>query len=89
MNRPEEIPALQKVEGVAHYRGKPRIFGQLLVTTERAEGTITFCCCRDLHHIRTISQMETTASPDLAVADGKSVYIPGGRQGLLIFERPI
>ena len=88
LNRPEEIPALQKVEGVAHYRGKPRIFGQLLVTTERAEGIITFCCCGDLHHIQAISQMETTASPDLAVADGQNVYIPGGRQGLLIFERP-
>ena len=71
------------------YRGKPRIDGKLLVMVERAEGVVTFCDFSDPLRIRVLSQARTTASPDLPAFDGERVYIPGGRQGLLIFDRPL
>ena len=78
----------REVDADIPYRGKPRISGRLLVTADRAEGIITFLDSSEPDHLRPVSQLRTTASPDMPVIDRNRVYIPGGRQGLLVFDRP-
>ena len=77
-----------KISGVEYSQGKPRIFGNLMVITERAEGYITICQIHDPERIEARVQIRTTASPDLACVDEKSIYLPAGRHGMLVLDRP-
>ena len=76
-------PEWRPLQGIA---GKPRIFGNLLVATERAEGKIALCRMHADGSISVETILETTASPDLACITDDAIYLPGGRQGLLILE---
>ena len=68
--------------------GKPRRCGDWMVITERAEGLITLCDASAFPTLKVIARAKTTASPDLAWTDGESIFIPGGRQGLILLKAP-
>ena len=77
-----------QISGADYSQGKPRIANDLMVITERAEGYITICRIHDPAHIECRIQIRTTSSPDLACIDDQFIYLPAGRHGMLVLDRP-
>jgi len=77
-----------QISGADYSQGKPRIADDLMVITERAEGYITICRIHDPAHIECRIQIRTTSSPDLACIDEQFIYLPAGRHGMLVLDRP-
>lgn len=77
-----------QIQEDARLRGKPRMFGDLLILTERAKGVIILADASEPEDLKVFCEVRTTASPDLAYMDDEHIWIPGGRFGLLIGNLP-
>lgn len=79
--------AIREIDGLPGVMGKPRVADGLLVATERARGLISFAEITASGAVRVLCTLRTSGSPDLACIMEDYVYVPAGRQGLLVFSR--
>ncbi|MDA0346456.1 MAG: hypothetical protein O3C20_03535 [Verrucomicrobia bacterium] len=66
--------------------GKPTVDGDRLYVSHRAGGEVWLLDIKDFEHPRLIDQFVTSANPARVVPHPHCLLIPGGYEGLLIYE---
>ena len=79
----EEKPAYS-FEG--RFLGKPSLFGNGLFLTSRVNSAIAIVDIEDLHKPRLLAEFPTDGNPSTAVVRNKTLIIPDGHNGLLIYD---
>jgi hypothetical protein len=83
--RPPEEWTLYGVPGVS-LRGKPTIDGQTLYLSNRVQGTIQVVDISDIQHPRLVKSLQLDEHPGPVTLHEGAVLIPGGYQGLLVWD---
>ena len=79
-------PRMMQIENCPFAGGKLRIDGDLAVIARRQWGEVAFFRL-DGDELKCLCVWETTLSPDIAGFDKTHIYVPGGHQGLVVFDR--
>lgn len=66
--------------------GKPTVYKDVLMLSERMEGDIYFIDIKDISNPKIINSIKIAGNPDLMTATDKYVLIPAGYQGLMKFD---
>lgn len=73
------------VPGVKIY-GKPKIYKNIMVVSERIEGDVFIIDISDIHKPELIEKYNFAGNPDIACIIENKIYIPLGHQGIGIIE---
>jgi hypothetical protein len=86
---PTEDPAsLTAHSGVSGCTGKPTVYGDLLIVTNRVKGMLYFLDISDPENPRSKGEIQLFGNPDIVLVAFGKVYIPAGNAGLVRMELP-
>lgn len=82
----DNTPVITAVDSDVAFSGRPAIFGNILVASDRINGNIHLVDISDLVSPQVIKTIQVAGNPDSAVMLGRYLLIPAGYQGLFRFD---
>ena len=84
----EDPSALPALSGTSGCTGKPTVYGDLLIVTNRVKGKLYFQDISDPSAPRLTAELQLSGNPDIALVAFGSVYVPCGNAGLIRISLP-
>ena len=86
---PTEDPAsLTAYTAVSGCTGKPTVYGDLLIVTNRVKGMLYFLDISDPERPRSKGELQMMGNPDIVLVANGSAYVPCGNAGLVRVPLP-
>jgi hypothetical protein len=82
---PKELTACSSVAGCT---GKPAVYGELLIVTNRVKGMLYFADISDPESPRSKGEYQLPGNPDIVLVAFGSAYVPCGNAGLIRVPLP-